>query len=69
MLVAEDNYGGGLGSVVAQIAARTGDLRAETLLCQRIPKSTRTTEQILDYCGVGATQIADHAMALLKRPR
>jgi hypothetical protein len=38
------------------------------MICQRIPKSTRTTEEILDYCGVGATQIADRALALLRRP-
>jgi len=68
-LVVEDNYGGGLGAAVAEIAARTGDLRVETLHCQRIPKSTRTSDEALDYCGVGANQIADHANALLKRPR
>ena len=44
-------------------------LRVATLGCQRIPKSTRTAEEILEYCGVGAAQIADHAMALLKWPR
>lgn len=68
-LVVEDNYGGGLGAAVAEIAARTGTLRVDTLHCQRIPKSTRTAEEILDYCGVGPLQIADHALALLRRPR
>ena len=68
-LVVEDNYGGGLGAAVAEIAARMGTLRVATLSCQRIPKSTRTAEEILEYCGVGAAQIADHAMALLKWPR
>ena len=67
-LVVEDNYGGGFGAAVAQIAARTGQTRVETLCCQRIPKSTLTPDEALDYCGVGATQIADHAMALLQRP-
>lgn len=67
-LVVEDNYGAGLGSAVAEIVARGGDMRAESLICQRIPKSTRTPEDVLDYCGVGVNQIADHALAVLKRP-
>ncbi|MBK9120670.1 MAG: transketolase [Phycisphaerales bacterium] len=68
-LVVEDNYGGGFGSIVAEIAARTGNLRVETLRCQRIPKSTRSPEEVLDYCGVGVGQIADHALAMLRRAR
>lgn len=66
-LVAEDNYGGGLGSAVAELAARSGKVRCETLLVQRVPKSARTEQEILDYCGVGAKQVADHAKALLAR--
>lgn len=68
-LVAEDNYGGGLGAAVTQIAARAGGMRIETLCCQRIPKSTLTPDDTLDYCGVGARQITDRALALLRRPR
>jgi transketolase len=68
-LVVEDNYGGGLGAAVAEIAARAGDLTVQTLCCQRLPKSARTAEEILEYCGVSAGQIADHALALLRRPR
>ncbi len=67
-LVVEDNYGGGVGSVVAEIAARHGGIRVETLRCQRIPKSTRSADEILDYCGVGVNNIADQALALIKRP-
>lgn len=67
-LVVEDNYGGGLGAAVAEIAARSGGLTVQTLCCQRPPKSARTTDKILDYCGVGAGQIADQALALLRRP-
>jgi len=68
-LVVEDNYGGGLGAAVAEVAARSTNLRAFTLNCQRIPKSTRTAEEVLEYCGVGARQIADQALAVLRRPR
>lgn len=66
-LVVEDNYGGGFGAAVAEVAARTGKLRVDALHCQCIPKSTRTVEEMLDLCGLGATQIADHAVALLRR--
>ena len=67
-LVVEDNYGGGLGSAIAEIAARDGHLRVAALFCRRIPKSTRQATQTLDYCGIGPAQIADHARALLGRP-
>ncbi len=67
-LVVEDNYGGGLASEVAEIAARVGGLRVESLICQRIPKSTRTTDSILEYCGLSPAQVADHALALRQRP-
>ena len=65
-LVVEDNYGGGLGAAVAEIAARAGRLRVDALGCQRIPKSTREVSEILDYCGVSASQIADHTLAMLR---
>jgi len=67
-LVVEDNYGGGLGGAVAEAAARTGRARVATLHCQRVPKSARTPEDELAYCGVSAPQIADHARALLQQP-
>ncbi len=67
-LVVEDNYGGGLGAAVAEIAAHAGDVRVETLCCRRIPKSTLTPEDMLDYCGIGAAQIAEHALAARRRP-
>ncbi len=66
-LTVEDNYGGGFGSAIAQIAARSGKIRVETLHCQRIPKSTLTPDEALDYVGVAAPQIADHALGLLRR--
>jgi len=68
-IVAEDNYGGGFGSAVAELAARSGGVRVVPVHCQRMPKSTRTPEEILEYCGVGAKQVADQALALLKRPK
>jgi len=64
-LVVEDNYPG-LGPIVARVAARVGGLRLETLACRRIPKSTLSPDDALDYCGVAATHIADHANTLLR---
>ncbi|MBL8879962.1 MAG: transketolase [Phycisphaerales bacterium] len=64
----EDNYGGGLSSAVAEAAARAGGLRVESVHCSRIPKSCRTPEDVLDYCGVRAHQIADRALSFLRRP-
>ena len=68
-VVVEDNYGAGLGAAVAQIAATTGGLRVAGLCCQRIPKSTRSTDEALAYVGLSAPQIADHALAFLKQAR
>lgn len=67
VLVVEDNYGGGFGSAVAEIAARAGgNLRVATLTCQRIPKSTRTAEEALEWVGMSPQQVADHALALVR---
>jgi transketolase len=68
VLVVEDNFAGGLVSEVAEIAAETADIRVHGLCVQRMPKSARSEDQILEYCGVGPAQIADHAMALLQQP-
>ncbi|MEP0847095.1 MAG: transketolase [Phycisphaerae bacterium] len=67
-LVVEDNYGAGIGAAIAEIAARAGDIRVETMHCGRIPKSTRTPEEQMEYCGLSATRIADRALALLRQP-
>ncbi|RMF85032.1 MAG: transketolase, partial [Planctomycetota bacterium] len=68
-LSVEDNYGGGLGGAVAEaVADHGGGLRAKSLVCRRIPKSARTPDEEFEYCGVSAAQVADHALAFLKRP-
>jgi transketolase len=65
-LVVEDNYGGGLGGAVAEMAAQAGGVRVETLCCQRIPKSTRTPEEMLDYCGIGVEQVLACALGIVR---
>ncbi len=64
-LVVEDNYGGGLAAEVAGIATMGNPFRVSALHVTRIPKSARSEEAILEQCGVGARQIADHARSLL----
>lgn len=64
VLVVEDNYGGGLHSAVAELLAdQGGGWRVRGAICQRIPKSTRTPEQELEYVGLSPEQIADFALA------
>jgi transketolase len=67
-LVFEDNYAAGLGAAVAEAAARDCRVKVETLCCERIPRSARSESEILDYCGVGPGQVADHVLAMLRRP-
>ena len=69
VLAVEDNYAGGVGAAVAEVAARNGRIVVDTLCCQRIPKSARSEPEILDYCGVSPAQIADYALAMLRRAR
>jgi len=66
VLVVEDNYGGGIGSAVAEVCAASGD--AFTVKQQhvtRIPKSARSPESILRMCGLHYTDITKSAASLL----
>ncbi len=66
VLVVEDNYGGSLGSAVADACATSGDaFTVEQLHVRRIPKSTRTPEDILRMCGLHYTDITNGAASLL----
>ncbi len=66
VLVVEDNYGGSLGSAVADACTTSGDaFTVEQLHVRRIPKSTRTPEDILRMCGLHYTDITNGAASLL----
>jgi len=67
-IVIEDNYGGGLGAAVAEVAAESGGIRVYPLYCRRIPRSARTEPLALAWCGLSPQQIADHVLAWLRRP-
>jgi len=67
ILTVEDNYGGSLGSAVADAAAATGDgFTVQQMSVTRMPKSGKTHDELLDYCGLSAGHIARAAMSVLE---
>ncbi|HRQ73406.1 MAG TPA: transketolase C-terminal domain-containing protein, partial [Phycisphaerales bacterium] len=67
VITLEDNYGGGIGSAVADALVASGDaFTLEQLHVRRIPRSARTPEQILAQCGLTAQDIVAAAMRLLQ---
>jgi len=67
ILCVEDNYIGGLGSELAEAAAARGGFHVASMTCRRLPKSTRTTEEILAYVRLSGDDIAQRAMELARR--
>lgn len=62
----EDNYGGGLGSAIADALMESGDgFELAQMFVKRIPKSARTPEEMLEMCGLSAQDIANKVMELL----
>lgn len=65
----EDNYGGGLGSAIADALMESGDgFELSQMHVTRIPKSARTPEEMLEMCGLRAEDIVSRVMALLGVP-
>ena len=63
----EDNYGGGLGSAIADALAASGDgFTLEQMFVRRIPKSARTAEEMLAMCGLDAKSVVGQVMKLLE---
>lgn len=59
LVTVEDNYTGGLDAEVATAIARSGSgVRLQNLYVQRIPKSGRTPEDVLDYLDIDSRAIA-----------
>jgi transketolase len=57
VLTVEDSYVGGVGSEVAEAAARQGGVRVDSLAVRNIPKSGRTPEDVLAYCHLSEADI------------
>ena len=66
VLTVEDNYGGGIGSAVAEALVDSGDaFKLKQMHVRRIPKSGKTIEDMLKMCGLTAEDIKKGAMELL----
>ncbi len=67
ILTLEDNYGGGIGSAIADaVAADGGGFTVKQMHVRNLPKSGRTPEDVSDYCGVSVQQITAGALSLLE---
>lgn len=63
----EDNFGGGLGSAIADAMVEAGDaFQLEQMYVRRMPKSTRTPEEALAMCGLTAEDVVKATMRLLQ---
>ena len=66
ILTVEDNYGGGIGSAVADAVTESGDaFTIEQLLVRRIPGSARDEEGILTQTGLHHSLISKKAAGML----
>ena len=66
ILTVEDNYGGGIGSAIADTVTESGDgFTIEQMYVRRIPKSARDEESILKLCGLHHTDITRKAANML----
>jgi len=67
VITIEDNYGGGIGSAVADALLDSGDaFKLQQMYVRRIPKSAKTPEEMLKMCGIDAPSIVKQTMQLLQ---
>lgn len=66
VLTVEDNFGGGIGSAIAEALVESGDaFKLKQMHVKRIPKSAKTPEEMLKMCGLTAEDIKKNVMTLL----
>jgi transketolase len=66
VLTLEDNYGGGLGSAVADVLAEYGGLfTVKQMFVRQIPKSGRTPDDVLRYLRLSVEDIVKTAVDIL----
>ena len=66
VLTVEDNYGGGIGSAIADAVTDSGDaFTIQQLFVRRIPKSARDEQGILKLCGLHHEDITRTAAQML----
>jgi transketolase len=67
ILTLEDNYGAGIGSAIADVAAADGGgFTVNQLHVRNLPKSGREPEDLLNYTGLTAQHIVKAAMGMLE---
>jgi transketolase len=67
ILTLEDNYGGGIGSAIADlVAADGGGFTVQQMHVKRLPKSGRSTDDVMAYCGLSAGDIVREALGMLQ---
>ncbi len=65
-ITVEDNFGGGIGSAVADALLDSGDaFKLQQMHVRRIPKSAKTPEEVLQMCGLTAADIQKNVMTML----
>ncbi len=66
ILTLEDNYGGGIGSAIADVvSADGGGFNVHQMYCKRMPKSAKSADETLAYCGLSTDDIVEQAVKLL----
>lgn len=66
VLTLEDNFGGGLGSAIADALTESGDaFKHKQMFVKRIPKSAKTPDEMLKMCGLTAADIVKETKKLL----
>ncbi|MBX3405394.1 MAG: transketolase [Phycisphaeraceae bacterium] len=67
VITIEDNYGGGLGSAVADALTESGDaFTLQQMFVRRIPKSAKTPGELLKMCNLTSQDIVETTMKLLQ---
>ena len=66
ILAVEDNYGGGLGSALAELASQARGARVWRMTCRRTPKSGRTGDEVIAWLGLDPKHIAERARELAR---
>jgi transketolase len=67
VLSVEDNYGGGIGSAIAEALVESGDaFTLKQMHVRRVPKSAKTPQEMLVMCGLTAEEIKKQVMQVLQ---
>lgn len=66
ILVVEDNFAGGVHGAICEAVAASGTAyKVSALLCEKMPKSGKTPDDVLNYLGLSAAQIAEQVKTLV----